>query len=164
MGLTIHRVSASNSAKLYEMALSNHEYLVRGEWQFISQLNTDHVWDSIIILALLRDKESNNSHLEVPHEGKQKDRFTLAMEERNKRIIHEGQPNAVHHACDKCLRIYADEEGVVHAFYHCQTTGKLFLTDLFQRNVSGHCWRWTQHGSSLLWCLSLYRATTKQPT
>ena len=124
------------------MALSNHEYLAQGEWQFISQLNTDHVWDSIIILALLRDKESNNSHLEVPHEGKQKDQFTLAMEERNKRIIHEGQPNAVRYACDKCLRIYADEEGVVRAFYHCQTvtTGKLFLTDLFQRNVSGHCW------------------------
>ena len=90
MDSTIRRVSASNSAKLYEMALSNHKYLARGEWQFISQLNTDHVWDSVIVLALLRDKQSNNSHLEVPHEGKQKNRFTLAMEERNKRIIHEG--------------------------------------------------------------------------
>ena len=66
-----------------------------------------------MVLALLRANQSNNSHLEVPHEGKQKDRFTLAMEERNKRIIHEGQPNAVCHACDKCLRIYADGEGVV---------------------------------------------------
>ena len=93
----------------------------------MSQLNTDHVWDSVIILALLRDKESNHSRLEVPHEGKQKDRFTLAMEERNKSIIHEGQPNAVRHACDKCLRIYIDEEGIIRAYYPRQT--KEFLTD-----------------------------------
>ena len=127
-GFNTRRVSASNSAKLYEMALSNHEYLAQVEWQFVSQLNTDHVWDSIILLALLRDKHTNNSRLEVPHEGKQKDRFTLAMEERNKRIIHEGQPDAVRHACDKCLRIYVDGEGVVRVSRHCQT--KQFLINL----------------------------------
>ena len=55
------------------MVLSNHEYLARGEWQFVSQLNTDHVWDSVILLALLHDKKSDISCLEVPHEGKQKD-------------------------------------------------------------------------------------------
>lgn len=75
------RVSASNLAKLYEMVLSNHEYLARGEWQFVSQLNTGHVWDSVILLALLRDKKSDISCLEVPHEGKQKDQFIQAMEE-----------------------------------------------------------------------------------
>jgi hypothetical protein len=95
------------------MVLSNHEYLARGEWQFVSQLNTDHVWDSVVVLALLRDKKSNNLRLEAPHGGNQKDRFTLAMEERNKRIIHEGQPNAIHHACDKCFRTYVDEEGII---------------------------------------------------
>ena len=102
------------------MALSNHEYLARGEWQFVLQLNTDHVWDSVILLALLHDKKSDISCLEVPHEGKQKDRFIQAMEERNRRIIHEGQPNAVWHACDKCLRIYVDGEGVVRVSYSCQ--------------------------------------------
>jgi hypothetical protein len=131
-GLNIYfRVSASNSAKLYEMSLSNHEYLARGEWQFVSQLNTDHVWDSIILLALLHDKESNLSRLEAPHEGKQKDRFVLAMQERNKRIIHEGQPNAVRHACDKCLRIYVDGEGVVRASYRVVKTQ--FLKHLFSK-------------------------------
>jgi len=127
-GFNACRVSASNSAKLYEMALSNHEYLAWGEWQFVSQLNTDHVWDSIILLALLRDKHTNNSCLEVPHEGKQKDQFTLAMEEWNKKSIHKGQPDAVQHACDKCLRIYIDGEGAVHVYYHCQA--KQFLIDL----------------------------------
>lgn len=169
MDSTIRRVSASNSAKLYEMALSNHKYLARGEWQFISQLNTDHVWDSVIVLALLRDKQSNNSHLEVPHEGKQKDRFTQAMAERNKRIIHEGQPNAVRHACDKCLRIYADGEGVIRACYHCQT--KLQVFGFPDRSTSKECVRslsvmdsaWVVPAVGSFAVQSHYKST-KQPT
>jgi len=144
------------------MVLSNHEYLARGEWQFVSQLNTDHVWDSVIILALLQNKKCDNLHLEVPHKGKQKDRFTLAMDERNKRIIHEGQPNAVRHACDKCLRIYIDGEGVIRVYYSCQI--KSFLIDRLRRRVPSHRWWWSEYGSPLLWGLPLHRATTKQLT
>ena len=38
--------------------------------------------------------------------GEQKDRFKGAMEEHNNWIILNGQPDAVHHICDKCMRVY----------------------------------------------------------
>jgi hypothetical protein len=49
--------------------------------------------------------------LRVPHIGSQADRFKLAMEERNNWIILNGQPDAVRHACDCCIRIFLMPDG-----------------------------------------------------
>lgn len=46
----------------------------------------------------------------MPHGGDQTERFEAAMQERNTRIVHEGQP-ALTHACDKCTRIYENDDG-----------------------------------------------------
>jgi hypothetical protein len=60
-----------------------------------------HVWDTFVLISLLHDHEACSWLLEVPHGGIQKDRFTTAMEERNLRIIHEGQ-DGIDHNCDTC--------------------------------------------------------------
>ncbi|KAF8168760.1 hypothetical protein BJ912DRAFT_1025727 [Pholiota molesta] len=104
--------SASNSAKLYEMAFADHEYLAQDEWQFGSKLTVEHVWDGFTILSLLRSKEHDGEILEVPHTGEQKDRFKEAMEARNRKFIFEGQPDAVHHLCDGCFTEYTDDNGI----------------------------------------------------
>jgi len=105
-----NRVSASNSAKLYEMSFTN-DYLRDYEWQFVPRLATEHTWDAFVIYSLLDDKQRHREQLKVPHIGEQADRFTCAMEERNRNIILYGQPDSVTHACDKCLRVYETADG-----------------------------------------------------
>jgi len=105
------RLSASNLAKLYEMSFTN-DYLQDHEWQFVRRLATEHVWDAFVVYSLLDDKRRQGKQLNVPHIGSQADRFTQAMEERNRNIILYGQPDAVTHMCDKCLRVCVDEGGI----------------------------------------------------
>jgi len=104
------RVLASNAAKLYDVALADPTYLADDKWQFVPRLTANQVWDGFIILALLRDAISNQERLQVPHKGQQKDRFRAVMSARNISIICNGQPDAVRHACDRCLRVYLDEQ------------------------------------------------------
>ena len=89
------------------MSLSgrNTERLLESGWQFGFKLKTEHIWDAFVVLALLRDCEAGGRLLKLPHKGDQKDRFTAAMEERNLRIIQEGQ-NELRHRCKKCTRVY----------------------------------------------------------
>ena len=47
----------------------------------------------------------------VPHTGLQADRFKAAMEERNEWIVLNGQPDAVRHVCDRCMRIFLMPDG-----------------------------------------------------
>ena len=96
--------------------MTDHEYFNGSEWKLGNRLTTDHVWDAFIIYSLLEDSEQQGTLLEVTHEGKQGDRFKEAMETRNKRIVLYGQPNAVCHACDKCMRIFEMEDGSFSAF------------------------------------------------
>jgi hypothetical protein len=63
-------------------------------------------------LALLEDYEERHARLQLPHTGKQKDRFTEKMAERNERIIREGQPEIAHY-CDKCMRTYRTDSGTI---------------------------------------------------
>lgn len=98
--------SASNAAKLYDMSLADHTYLQESDWKYGTTLTTHHVWDTFIISSLLDDHQRQETILQVPHVGDQKDRFKAAMEARNNRIILNGQPDAVHHVCDKCHRIF----------------------------------------------------------
>lgn len=95
------------------MIFEDEAYLEAGDWQFVPTLSTDDVWDAFVIVALLKDKERRNYVLQVPHDGSQKGRFTAAMEERNKDIIHNGQPDAVRHICDKCYREYMTVDGQI---------------------------------------------------
>lgn len=93
------------------MAFTDQEYLEQDEWQFGSKLTVEHVWDAFTIFSLLRNKEQCGEVLEVSHNGEQKDRFVKAMEERNRKFILEGQPDAVHHMCDGCFISYVDDNG-----------------------------------------------------
>ena len=105
-------MSASNAAKAYDMVLSS-DYVKSGEWQFVPRLRTEQVWDTFVLVSLLDDKMRYQQQLLVPHTGMQKDRFTEAMEERNRDIIYNGQPNVVRHACDKCFRTYKTASGEI---------------------------------------------------
>jgi hypothetical protein len=49
--------------------------------------------------------------LGVPHIGSQANRFKVAMEERSTWIILNGQPDAVRHVCDRCMRIFSMPDG-----------------------------------------------------
>ena len=69
---------------MYDMSLSDKQdgLLEDASWQFGSKLWTEHVWDTFVLMSLLRDNEARGRLLEVPHGGMQKDRFTTAMESR----------------------------------------------------------------------------------
>ena len=58
-----------------------------------------------MLLALLNDSQSRNVQLSIPHDGEQKDRFMVAMQERNERLIVEGQEE-LPHACHDCMRVF----------------------------------------------------------
>ncbi|KAF8200372.1 hypothetical protein BJ912DRAFT_844352 [Pholiota molesta] len=95
------------------MVLSNKDYLNDGEWQFVPCLRMEHVWDAFTLVSLLDDGKRYQQRLQVLHTGLQKDRFTKAMEERNKDTIYNGQPDMVRHACDKCFRTYKTVDGKI---------------------------------------------------
>jgi hypothetical protein len=68
------------------------------------------VWDTFILVSLLRDSLQQCIPLELPHTGLQKDRFSIAIRARNLRIQLYGQPEITHY-CQKCTRFYKDENG-----------------------------------------------------
>jgi len=74
-------------------------------WQFGFKLKTEHIWDAFVLLSLLRDREAHGRRLELPHKGTQSSRLTEAMQDRNERIVTEGQ-DEIAHSCDKCTRYY----------------------------------------------------------
>jgi hypothetical protein len=81
------------------------------EWGLSNTLTTNHVWDGFVILSLLDDAVFRGHLLVVPHSGAQSDRFKAAMEERSQWIVLHGQPDAVRHACDLCMRIFLMPDG-----------------------------------------------------
>lgn len=100
----------------YEAALTDHDYFSPTEWKLSNRLTPNHVWDGFIIYSLLQDRERRGFLLQVPHTGAQANRFKEAMEERNRYIILNGQPDAVRHACDKCMRVYKNNDGTLCAY------------------------------------------------
>ncbi|KAL0954922.1 hypothetical protein HGRIS_003855, partial [Hohenbuehelia grisea] len=105
-------VSATNCARLYDLALSgrNTENAAEGGWQFGFKLTTGHVWDVFVIKTLMEDRVRHQTLLEVPHTGKQRERFNSLMEERNTRIVLQGQ-DEVPHTCNRCTRIFKGKDG-----------------------------------------------------
>ena len=65
------------------MSLSgrDNKELEAAGWQFGFKLTTEHIWDGFTCLSLLEDHVERHVQLEVPHKGKQRDRFTEAMHE-----------------------------------------------------------------------------------
>ncbi|KAF7300480.1 hypothetical protein HMN09_00932200 [Mycena chlorophos] len=110
--LLVAWVSASNFSKCYDMALSGQKEndFAQGGWQFGCLMTTDHVYDAFVIVSLLEHHSKHDTQLVVPHKGEQKDRYTAAMEARNKDIVANGQ-DAIDHACDTCLRTCVYEDG-----------------------------------------------------
>lgn len=106
-------MSATNNAVAYDRALSYRRQKLDAEpggWRFGMKLTTEHVWDSFVLWVLLKLHFRQHRKVIVPHHGLQKDRFTALMKERNNEVINEGQDEIAHY-CDKCLRVYEDDDG-----------------------------------------------------
>ena len=95
--------------------MTDSDYFQPYEWGLSDTLTTNHVWDSFVILSLLDDAVSRGHLLIVPHSGTQSDRFNMAMEECTRWIVLNGQPDAVRHACDLCMRIFLMPDGTFRA-------------------------------------------------
>ena len=91
------------------MALSGPDCLP-SDWPFRAALKGDHVQDGFTILSLLDDHNECNTTLVVPYTGDQANRFTDAIKARNARMKLYGQ-NEVAHRCQKCTRVYKDQDG-----------------------------------------------------
>ncbi|KAH9898586.1 hypothetical protein C8Q73DRAFT_640322 [Cubamyces lactineus] len=111
--------SATNAAHIYHESMSGLSGSARDTPRY--QLRTEHTWDGFVVLALLRDAKLNNSILQVPSGGAQKDRFDLAMRARNERICRSGQPEFAHW-CQKCVRVFPDDHDGVPRFVDCVIT------------------------------------------
>ena len=74
---------------------------------------TEQVWNTLTLLALLDDSQSRNVQLSIPHDGEQKDHFVVAMQERNERLIVEGQEK-LPHTCYGCMRVFILPDGAIH--------------------------------------------------
>jgi CxC5 like cysteine cluster associated with KDZ transposases len=107
---TYLRFSATDAARVYSMTLADKQNMEDAGWQFGSKLTTDHVWDTFLIVSLLEDRIKTGYRLEVPHDGAQCDRFNIAMDERNERLILNGQ-DEVAHCCNKCMRVFKMDDG-----------------------------------------------------
>ena len=135
-----YRFSATNACHHYKLTLADQGNYLFG-WPLNDSLNTEHVWDGIVISALLDDHARQGTLLQVPHTGTQADRFKRAMRDRNTRIALNGQPDAVCHACDKCMQIYDLENG------ESRTSNPLVRYSLHNpiykdRKSTGDCSRW----------------------
>ncbi|TCD60958.1 hypothetical protein EIP91_009254 [Steccherinum ochraceum] len=80
------------------------------EHRFSFNLQRYHVLDAFFLLSLIQDHISCGTRLEVTHCGKQKDRFSKAIEARNARYEREGLPHVLHR-CDKCTRYLKNPSG-----------------------------------------------------
>jgi|SRR5258705_12852555 hypothetical protein len=98
------------------MSFETKGHLEDTDWQFVPRLSPEHVWDAFVIYSLLDDRKRLAGQLKVPHTGDQAERFRQAMEGRNHYIIENGQPDALLHACDKCLRIYETDADLIREY------------------------------------------------
>ena len=130
------RFSASNVAKLYDMALAG-DYLQTSNWPLGTKLTMYHIWDAFIISTLLKDHERQDTVLQVPHTGDQKDQFKDVMEECNNRFVLYGQPDAMRHVCNKCMYVFF-MDGKYHELHPAMHRDYAHLSSL--RKMSGYHW------------------------
>ena len=105
-------VSATSCAHLFDISQAHRPEIDASEWPFGFALMTEQVWDTFTLLALLNDSQSHNVQLSIPHDGEQKDCFVVAMQERNERLIVEGQEE-LPHACYGCMRVFVLPDGAI---------------------------------------------------
>ncbi|KAG1841134.1 hypothetical protein DFJ58DRAFT_666720, partial [Suillus subalutaceus] len=104
--------SMSNCARLYNLALS-HQAVPPDDFPYSFSLSGDHVWSGIVQLSLLEDLLCRGETLAVQHSGLHRDRFTAAIQVRNRRIQYYGQEELCHY-CSKCTSFYdEDDDGKV---------------------------------------------------
>ena len=98
---------------MFDISQARHPEIDASEWPFVFSLTTKQVWDTFTLLALLDDSQSHNVQLSIPHDGEQKDRFVVAMQDRNERLIVEGQEE-LPHACYGCMHVFVLPGGAIH--------------------------------------------------
>ncbi|KAJ7612384.1 hypothetical protein DFH06DRAFT_1345128 [Mycena polygramma] len=76
----------------------------------MSQSQDLPVLDAFLLHSILRDKNSRQEILSLPHGGPQNHRYNEALAERNYRMAGTGQPMWAH-ACHRCVKIYQGEDG-----------------------------------------------------
>jgi len=107
-------VSATNCARLYEIAQTRSSTERDESWQFLSSLTTREVWDAFVIVSLLDHEQTRGGRLQVPHDGDQKDRYTAAMRACTERIMTHGQEE-LPHACYGCMRVFSSPDGTLQS-------------------------------------------------
>lgn len=150
------------------MSLSRQEATELDEagWQFGFKLKTEHIWDAFVLLSLLRDREAHSRRLELPHKGLQSSRLTEAMQERNERIVTEGQ-DEIAQSCDRCTRYFkilaADRTEIWRKpEIYCLCAIGLILWH--SRSCPSCNDRWAVHGASTLRSAALQRFACEKPS
>ncbi|KAJ7587636.1 hypothetical protein C8J56DRAFT_786389, partial [Mycena floridula] len=115
--MVISWTSATNCARFYNTSLMGTSEPPE-DWKFTFPLKLDHVWEGFLLLSLLEHHEPCGTQLIVPHTRECKDRYLVAMHERNQHIRHYSQPELMHY-CDKCVRFYRDDDGNGDALSYC---------------------------------------------
>lgn len=95
--------SAEAATRIYNLALrieTNPTYL-----------RSQNVWDAFFLHSLLRDSDTQNTSLKLPHHGTNNERFNAALDIRNTRMAGTGQELWAH-ACDLCMKQVVDNHGV----------------------------------------------------
>ena len=84
------------------------------------RMSSDIVWNVFYVQALLIHHHRRNSILELPHGDHQTERFTAALDARNKEMVGIGQPHWAH-ACDECEKsvVIDTEQGPMSGMFHC---------------------------------------------
>ena len=84
------------------------------------RMSSDIVWNVFDVQALLIHHHRRNSILELPHGDHQTERFTAALDARNKEMVGIGQPHWAH-ACDECEKsvVIDTEQGPMSGMFHC---------------------------------------------
>jgi len=110
-----HRVSATNSSRIYNLSFSGIEEHIRDKWPLNFKLMCDHVWDAFFIYALLLDANERNVPLDLDHNAPDNaQHLCAALDAHNKRIVGPGQ-EFWNDACDLCCEI-TERNGVTGKF------------------------------------------------
>lgn len=121
VSMLVSWTSATNCARLYNLCYKSESVFL--EWPFSFMAMTELVWDSFVLLSILEDCKRRLATLILPHTGLQRDRFTVAIQERNIRFRLYGQPN-IRHYCKKCVRFFNDGRKVAAVVIDGVTIGR----------------------------------------
>lgn len=131
--LTAARVSATNSARIYNLEAENRMVRLPQHWNHSLDLSTETVWDAFFLNGLILDAKERNTALELRHDvSDQATRFRPALEARNERMVGPGH-ELWNHACNVCCarRELNGRTGKLpfKAFY-------TYIAELMSRNVA----------------------------